>query len=188
MRVSEPIEDDSSSQADSESSQEDMVSEENRIGSEDDASSSGSESEASQVSALELKRSAVLLHRLTKGPPQGAQIPFEQLLQQRQEGSLASKPYTVHKHSRQQSAGSSKAGSSKAGSSKAGSSKAGSGKAANDFRRQNKNRPVEQSSKRPVPRHRQVVEVSNRYLPAIIVLSPSIGCCGSDPQTLSILQ
>lgn len=90
----------------------------------------------------------MLVNKLTEDPPQGAQIPLEELLQQRQEGSLASKPYTVHKHSRQHPAGRSKAGSSKA---------------ADDFKRQNKNRPVEQSSKRPVPRHRQVVEVSNRY-------------------------
>lgn len=173
MRVSVPIEDGSSSEAESGSSQEDSISGGDLSGSENDASSSGSESEASQVSVLELECKTVLVHRLSKDLPQGAQISFEQLLQQRQEGSLASKPYIVRKHSRQHPAGSSRAGSSTA---------------ADDFKRQNKNRPVEQSSKRPVPRHRQVVEVSNRYSQPLQYHYQALGCCSADFQTQLVLQ
>ncbi|KAL3144478.1 hypothetical protein ABBQ32_004218 [Trebouxia sp. C0010 RCD-2024] len=116
MRVSEPVEDYTSSEAASDSGQENSSAEGGRVGSE--AYTSSSDSEALQ----------------------GPQIPFEQLLQQKQEGRLSSKPYTVHKQSSTQPIG--KVGKS-------------------DFKRQNKNRPIEQSSKRPVPRHRQVLEVSN---------------------------
>lgn len=41
--------------------------------------------------------------------------------------------------------------------------RAGGGAGANKkFKRENKNRPVEQSSKKPVPRLREVIEVRNR--------------------------
>ncbi|KAL3154932.1 hypothetical protein ABBQ38_011464 [Trebouxia sp. C0009 RCD-2024] len=119
MRVSEPVEEYTSSEAASESGQENAAAQGGRVGSEEYTSSSGSDSEASQ----------------------GPQIPFEQLLQQKQEGRLSSRLYTVHKQSSTQPIGTSKVGKS-------------------DFKRQNKNRPTEQSSKKPVPRHRQVLEVS----------------------------
>ncbi len=170
MRVSEPIEQDTSSQAESESDQEDVVSGEDSLGREDEADSDSSYSSDSEVSVEELKR-VTHCHTHLEDLLQGAQIPFEQLLQQRQEGRLASKPATGHTQSRQQPAGSRKAGSSKADK---------------DFKRQNKNRPVEQSSKRPVPRHRQVVEVSNRYCHSLQHHYQALGC--SNAQTLAVLQ
>ncbi len=72
---------------------------------------------------------------------QGPDIPFEQLLQQKQEGGLLPKGSAAQRHS---------------------SSHSYSKVAKRDFKRENKNRPIEQSSKRPVPRHRQVVEMRNR--------------------------
>lgn len=95
--------------------------------------------------SLTLKRDTVkFVHTFSRNLAQGPQIPFEQLLQQKQEGRLSSRLYTVHKQSSTQPIGTSKVGKS-------------------DFKRQNKNRPTEQSSKKPVPRHRQVLEVSTRY-------------------------
>lgn len=121
MRVSGPVEDYTSSSGASGDSDEDVSdSAEHRSGSEESASSSGSDFEGAQ----------------------DAEVPFEQLLQQRQEGSFASKSYAVQKQSSTKPAGSSRASK-------------------HDFKRQNKNRPVEQSSKRPVPRYRQVVEASS---------------------------
>ncbi len=72
---------------------------------------------------------------------QGPDIPFEQLLQQKQEGGLLPKGSAAQQHPRSHSY---------------------SKVAKRDFKRVNKNRPIEQSSKRPVPRHRQVVELRNR--------------------------
>lgn len=51
MRVSEPVDDNTSSEAVNESSQEDSAAEGGRLGSEDYTRSSGSDSEASQVRA-----------------------------------------------------------------------------------------------------------------------------------------
>lgn len=69
---------------------------------------------------------------------QEAELPFEELIRLQQEGVPVSqlahtgKPTQQKKHSGHSTA--------------------------RTFRRENKNRPVEQSSKRAVPRHRQVVE------------------------------
>lgn len=76
---------------------------------------------------------------------QGPDIPFEQLLQHKQEGGNLPKGPKARIGPHSPSHRSSKA-------------------AQQDFKRQNKNRPVEQSSKRPVPRHRQVVELRNRHV------------------------
>ena len=75
---------------------------------------------------------------------QGADIPFEQLIQIQQEGGSIPQLHSCSQarqqkpHHRQS--------------------------AAKSFKRENKNRPVEQSSKRAVPRHRQVVETKLPYV------------------------
>ena len=68
------------------------------------------------------------------------------------------------------------------------------GSSARDYKRDNKNRPMEMSSKRPVPRLREVVQVTKRYalevflvvLMAITVLVQSmvdlrVSPCACDP-------
>lgn len=119
MRVSEPVHDESTS-SDGHSDFEDAPSLSGTDHTHGDDTGSSSDSDAEEA--------------------QGPDIPFEQLLQQKQEGGLLPKGSAAQQHSRSQSY---------------------SKIAKRDFRRENKNRPIEQSSKRPVPRHRQVVEMRN---------------------------
>ncbi|DBA72635.1 hypothetical protein WJX79_007607 [Trebouxia sp. C0005] len=117
MRVSEPVHDESTS-SDGQSDIEDAPSSSGRDTTHEDDTGSSSNAEEAQ----------------------GSHIPFEQLLQQKQEGGLLPKGSAAQRHSRSHSY---------------------SILAKRDFKRENKNRPIEQSSKRPVPRHRQVVELRN---------------------------
>ena len=43
------------------------------------------------------------------------------------------------------------------------------------FKRENKNRPAEQSSKRPVPRFREIIETSKRQEPFVMLTAFSLG-------------
>lgn len=73
MRVSEPIEQDTSSQAESESDQEDVASEEDSLGREDEADSDSSYSSDSEVSVEDLKRvtHCCATHICTEDPAAG---------------------------------------------------------------------------------------------------------------------
>jgi len=77
---------------------------------------------------------------------EGQEIPFEQLEQMRQHGGIT-------KQELQKVVERAKAKS---------------------FRRENKNRPMEMSSKRPVPRLREVVEGTKRYLHYLTLLEHQI--------------
>lgn len=132
MRVSEPVEDDTSS------SQSSVESEDS------EASSSGSDFDKQQVSrGIDTVQSVQWTATTGSGRPtsiasQGAEVPFEELVRLQQEG-VPLPQLANHNQSKAQT-------------------QRDRHTVAKSFKRENKNRPVEQSSKRAVPRHRQVVE------------------------------